>query len=136
MHGSVSLALLQLGDFEGALAEAELEPEPWFRFHCLALANYALGRQTEFERAFDESKSLNGEWTPVFVAAVYAYTGDADAAFEWLERVNPNVYGRGVATDASYANVLDDPRWAAWVGRMDPSMEELAAISFEVRPPR
>ena len=137
-HGTVSLALLEMGDFEGALAEAELEPEPWLRLQGLTLANYALGRQIEFERAFQELQDmLREEGVEEVVAVAYAYMGDVDAAFEWLQGVSPDVGpsgGFGGRFDPLYANLHDDPRWAVWLEK-GPD-EELAAISFEPRLPR
>jgi adenylate cyclase len=132
MHAAVSLSLLQMGDFEGALAEAELESDPGLRLHCLALANYALGRQTDFERAFEESKSFHGDF-PQMVAAVYAYMGDIDTAFEWLQDVSPNVTAYGGRFDPIYAALHDDPRWATWLAKEE---DNSAAISFDVRLPR
>jgi len=88
----------------------------------------------EFESAVQELLDLGDENDPLMVAQVYAYSGDVDAAFEWLDR------GEGPDIDSYFnpllRNLHDDPRWAAWIAQMDPSMEERAAIRFEVRLPR
>ena len=57
---------------------------------------------------------------------------DVDATFEWLERSTPEA---SYNSDPAFAILHDDPRWAAWMDRADPSVEDLAAISFEVRLP-
>ena len=64
---------------------------------------------------------------------VYAYTGDKDAAFEILDGGPPDLE---IYFDPYLANLHSDPRWAVWIEQMEPSLEELAAIPFEVRLPR
>ena len=129
-NGLLSVALLKLGEFEEALAAAESEPIPPLRLVGVALASYALGREAEFESAFRELQEGWGEEDPGSVAEVYAFTGDVDAAFELLEGVTPDI---STISDPFFSNLHDDPRWTAWLERMDPSVEQLAAIPFEVR---
>ena len=78
-------ALLQMGELDEALAIAESVTDPPTRLLLVAMANYGLGRQAEFERAFQELQEVAGEAGPAVVAMLYAYTGDVDATFEWLE---------------------------------------------------
>ena len=98
-----------------------------------AIVNYALGRQPEFERAFQELREGWGAAFPSFVAFVYAYTGVVDAAFEWLDRVTPE---GPMALQFTYwplfSELHDDPRWRAYRERMGQSEDELAAdfLSF------
>ena len=132
-NGLLSVALLKLCEFEEALAVAESEAIPPFRLVGLALANYALGREAEFESAFRELQEEWGEADPGSVAGVYAYTGEADAAFALLEGVTPEIM---TISDPFIAMLSDDPRWPAFVQRMDLSPEQLAAIPFQVRLPR
>ena len=132
-HGTISWTLLELGNLEEALDEAELEPDPVSRLQSVAFALYALGRQEEFERAFRQLREEYGESDPLWVVETYAHIGDTDAAFEWLDRLTPVVL---VVLQPDLRTLHDDPRWNAWVERMEPSLEELVAIPFEVRPPR
>jgi adenylate cyclase len=134
-HFETAMALLHLGEFEEALAEAELMPDDPFGPNFIrALASHSLGRQPEFESAFQEVRDLVGDEWPLAFARVYAYTGDIDAAFEWLDREpEPD---RSIYFDPLLVNLHDDPRWAAWFEQMDPSIEELRAIPFDVRVPR
>ena len=136
-YGGLGLALLEMGELEEALAAAESATSPLVRLGLSLLANYALGREPEFDRAFQELREEWGEVLPQYVALAYAYTGDVAAAFEWLDRVTPE---QPRATWFSFVplfdNLRDDPRWAAYRERMGQSEERLAAISFEVRLPR
>ena len=129
-------ALLEMGEFEEALAAVESDPDPDYRLFVLAIASYALGQQPEFESAFQEIREGFGEAFPDAVAAVYAYAGDVDAAFEWLARLASESAYPLVSFDPLFANLHDDPRWTAFVERMGQSEDQLAAISFEVRLPR
>ena len=74
-----------------------------------------------------------GEVDPGAIMPVYLYMEDVDATFEWLERMPPDAWYNSIP---DLAILHDDPRWAAWMDRADPSLEDLAAISFEVRLPR
>jgi len=133
-HGFLADALLWgPGEYEAALAEAELIPDPVGRLQVEALANYSLGRLPEHEAALRELREEWGEAAPMALVEVYAFLKDVDGAFEWLERSPP------IAAFGSYFVLdflRDDPRWTAWIERADPSLEELAAIEFEVRLPR
>ncbi len=74
---------------------------------------------------------------PGIVATVYAFTGDVDTAFEWLDRVaSPDQLVPLTSFWPPFANLHDDPRWPVFRERMGQSEEQLAAISFEVRLPR
>jgi len=136
----LSLALLEMGEFEEALAigeSIESITSPFSRLLTSALAYYALGRQSEFERAFQELREVAGEAAPAYLAMLYAYTGEVDTAFEWLDRVTHEQQGAGLYTFFPlFTNLHDDPRWLAFQEGMGKSEEQLAAVSFEVRPPR
>ena len=129
-------ALLEMGEFEEALARAELELNPIFRNSLLAMANYALGRQAEFESAFQKLREEWGESLPMYVAMLYAYTGDEDSVFEWLDRVTPEQpLVTWLTFWPAFASLHGDPRWTAYRERMGQSEEQVAAIAFEVRLP-
>ena len=78
-----------------------------------------------------------GEMFPQWVAIAYAYSGDADAAFEWLDRVGV-VAARSplpLAFVPPLPDLYDDPRWTAFLERTGQSENQLAFISFEARLP-
>ena len=51
-----------------------------------ALAYYALGRRKESDQSMADLKLKFSKDGPHQVAQVYAFRGDADQAFEWLDR--------------------------------------------------
>jgi TolB-like protein/cytochrome c-type biogenesis protein CcmH/NrfG len=135
----IGSALLVDGDAEAALEAFALEEgDEEYRVKGMALAYHDLGRMAEFESAFRELRDTWGERWPSEVAHVYAWIGDADAAFEWLDRgVLQNEDGLG----SQYLRPLlapldDDPRWTAFLERTGTSDAQLAAIEFEVTLPQ
>jgi hypothetical protein len=72
------------------------------------------------------------------VAHVYAWMGDADAAFQWLGRA---VAQKEVGLDQQFLHhffhpLHTDPRWAAFLESVGSSPAQLDAIEFEVTLPR
>jgi tetratricopeptide (TPR) repeat protein len=96
-----------------ALGEAEKEKQPDWRMFGLALTYYALGRKRESDAALAELSKVPD--APYQMAEVYAYRGETDKAFEWLERTYTN-HDAGLAemkADPLLKNVEHDPRYAA-----------------------
>ncbi|MEJ2522379.1 MAG: hypothetical protein P8080_05795 [Gammaproteobacteria bacterium] len=71
-----------------------------------------------------------------FIAEIYAWTGDNDAAFDWLERAlekeGPN---RFLHISPLYRNLHDDPRWLPLLERIGQAPAQLAAVRFDVSVP-
>ena len=71
------------------------------------------------------------------VAFVMAFRGEADRAFEWLEKaVQYNDTGLSQMANAPmFANIHSDPRWLPFLEKHGKSPKQLEAIEFEVRLP-
>ena len=91
------------------------------------MALHDLGRQAEFEAAFAELREQWARENPVEIAQVYAWTGEADAAFEWLEKSTPpNKIGAiYYLRDPAFAKLHTDPRWHALLERLGLAPEQL-----------
>ena len=66
-----------------------------------------------------------------------AYRGEANKAFEWLDRAI-KYHDPGLAeidTQPEFTNLHDDPRWEAVLARIGRTPEKLAAIEFEAALP-
>jgi TolB-like protein/Flp pilus assembly protein TadD len=134
----IGSALLLKGEPEAALAAMQQESDEPFRLTGLALAYYALGQAAESDAALSELiDKYEQEW-PYDVASALAFRGEADRAFEWLDKaVRYNALGLwNIAIDILFANLHDDPRWLPFLESIGMSPEQLAAIEFEVQLPQ
>jgi hypothetical protein len=50
---------------------------------------------------------------------IYAFRGEIDKAFEWMDRAydNDETGGEAMHYDPLYANLHDDPRWEAFLDK-------------------
>lgn len=105
---------------EEALAEEEKEKNGALRLCGLALAYHALKRTKESELSLGELKAKFSKDAPYQIAQVYAFRGDADRAFEWLERAY-NDRDTGLVQlkgDPLLKRLERDPRHAALMRKM------------------
>jgi TolB-like protein len=130
-------ALLGKGDASGALAEIQLEATEPFKMMGLPMAYHALGRKAESDAALDALIAKYGKDAPYDVAYIYAFRGEADRAFEWLDKA-------AAAHDTSlililvenlFANVHSDPRWLSFLRKLGKAPEQLEKIPFKVTLP-
>jgi TolB-like protein/cytochrome c-type biogenesis protein CcmH/NrfG len=131
-------ARLLQGDAEGALAAAERAPLTGYGLIGRALAYHALGQPAESDAALAEQIERYAPVAAYNIAYIYAYRGEADLAFEWLDKaVGYRDPGLGHITfNPMFDNLRDDPRWQRFLERNGKSPEQLAAIPFEVDLPR
>jgi serine/threonine-protein kinase len=76
---------IERGDGEAALREAELEPNERYQHFELALAHYARGDRPAADAALAELTTKDRNVMAYQVAEVYAWRGETDKAFEWLQ---------------------------------------------------
>jgi TolB-like protein/Tfp pilus assembly protein PilF len=138
VHNKIGTVLLFKSEPGAALAELALEEgDEGFGAKVQALALYALGREQEYEARREELIEHWGAESPSAVAQVYAYVGDADAAFQWLDRAIEQDEA-GLIEQARFpffSPLHADPRWARFLERVGSSPEQLQAIGFEVTLP-
>ena len=120
----------------------ELALEQFENFHSYeslsvqgrAMALYDLGRHEEYDLAMQELIERWGADYPSFVAEALAYTGQIDAAFEWLEKsvaqreIDLQTYYR----EPVYDKLRDDPRWDRIMRKIGRTQEQLEVIDFAV----
>ena len=116
----LSLTLLAQSRGEQARTEAMREPDVAFRLWALAIVHHAAGRRAESDEALRELTAKHTADAAYQVAKVHAARGEADAAFEWLERA----YAQGddgladMKTSPDLRPLHGDPRWSAFLRRM------------------
>jgi TolB-like protein/Tfp pilus assembly protein PilF len=136
VHYGIGTAMLMKGEAQEALEEyAQEEGDEEYRVKGTALALHALGRQQEYEVALAELIERWGEQWLTEVAHVYAWTGNADAAFTWLEKEFEEEGGFDPESMFFYTPLHEDPRWAAFLERAGSSPAQLDAIEFKVTLP-
>jgi TolB-like protein len=79
------LVAIMRNDGETALREAQLEPNDAYRRFELALAHYARRDHRAADAALAELVAKDRNVLAYQIAEVYAWRGEADKAFEWLQ---------------------------------------------------
>jgi serine/threonine-protein kinase len=110
---------LKEGKIESARAHFRATDEP-FRLTGTAMLEHTLGHAPESEQALDALKTKYTAGSAFQIAAVYAWRGEKDYAFEWLDRAYDQ-HDAGMPRlryDPTLASLHDDPRFAALVKKM------------------
>jgi len=108
---------IQRGNGAAALREAQLEPNEGYRRFELALAHYARGDRSAADAALAELIAKDRNFLAYQIAEVYAWRGEKDKAFEWLQiSLNDHDTGtlsllidplmRGLSEDVRYDGLL------------------------------
>jgi len=119
-HMAIGWALLLEGKAEAALREMQQEKEEIWRLSALPLAYHALGRRSESDAALAALTSKYGGEMAYQIAQVHAFRGEADLAFEWLERAYDQRDGGvwQIKSDRMFRTLIDDPRYKAFLKKM------------------
>jgi tetratricopeptide (TPR) repeat protein len=116
-HAQLADLLLARGEYQAALTAAQSEPNDPLRFVALALAYHALGRHRDSDAAMTQMKQRYSNLYPMRIADVYAFRGQVDQAFEWLNKalalqdwdlasIKIDWYFKGLHGDRRYAALL------------------------------
>lgn len=103
-----------------ALAAAERSTSAIFRPHCRAMALHDAGRQEEAQRTLAELIAKFAHSGAYQIAESYAWFGDRERAFDWLERsYRQHDSGMGyIKADVLLRNLHGDPRFAAMLRKL------------------
>ena len=133
-HYRIGEALLLKGKSASALIEMQLEPEEVWRLIGLSLAYYALGQKAESNEAVEKLIEFYGDTAAYNIAYIYAFRGEGDQAFEWLDKAEAQ-HDSGlsqITVETLFKNIHEDPRWMLFLERIGRSPKQLAAIEFKV----
>ena len=111
----LSLCLLAQGRSEEALAEAAREPDEAWRLWASAIVHHVMGHGPESDEATRELTEKHADSMAVQIGEVQAVRGEADAAFEWLEKAY-SLRDGGLAemkNSRQFRTLHNDPRWTA-----------------------
>ncbi len=115
----IYLGYIYLGQSRPEEAFREMERERSWYEYALALGHTALGRWDEAQAPL--KVLIEGHYgAAIQIAGIYAIHGDADQAFDWLERAYarrdaglPQIKGNPLL-----ANLEDDPRYAVFLDKL------------------
>jgi TolB-like protein/DNA-binding winged helix-turn-helix (wHTH) protein/Tfp pilus assembly protein PilF len=119
-HFTVGLTFIVEGKPKQALPEIENEPNEWGKLTVQAMAYHALGREQDSNAALAELIAKYGTDSAFQIAEVYAFRGETDKSFEWLEHgYQQRDTGLTILkTDPLLKNLHHDPRYAALLKKM------------------
>jgi len=126
-HAGLGLAYLLENKFEEAATAAQADAGDWCRLLIVSCARWGQKRVAESDAALAELTKNDSETAAYQIAEVYAYRGDKDKAFEWLERARrQRDPGLGnLRRDPLLENLHNDPRWNAFLHTMGLADDQL-----------
>ena len=127
-----AMIMLYKGDATAALEKLILAEPSAAQAAGVAMAMHTLALQEESRNQVAILREKWGASHPIQVARAYAWLGENDQAFEWLNRPMPNlpVLSEVAFLDPVIRKLAGDPRWDAFLARYNNSPEELARIDF------
>jgi TolB-like protein/Tfp pilus assembly protein PilF len=137
-HAQLGMVLLQKGDAPAALAEIEQEKNEAWRMIALPMAYCALGRAADAEAARDALiAKYEKDWS-YNIAYVYAFCGQSDKAFEWLDKAvaYQDAGLNEIVSQTLFNKIHSDPRWLPFLRKLGKAPEQLAQIKFKVTLPQ
>jgi tetratricopeptide (TPR) repeat protein len=120
VHNLLTIIALLRNQPDVAMREAKLEPPGLFHDTAVSLAHQASGNQAEADAALQLLLEKHSEKAPLSIAIAYAYRGEADKVFEWLERAYAQREPRLVVAlgQAMLKPYRSDPRFVALCERI------------------
>jgi TolB-like protein/Flp pilus assembly protein TadD len=137
-HYELGVTLLLKGDAHAALAEIEQETTEAGRLLGRSMAYHTLGRKAESDQALAAFIEKYGKNAAYSVASDYAFRGEADETFIWLDKAL-QYRDSGLAeivAENIFTNIRSDPRWLPFLRKIGKAPEQLAKIEFNVTLPK
>ena len=119
-HYWLGLVCLRQGHLDESLELFQREPHDTFRLLGLSQVLQARGQSAESEAALKELIDKDAAGAAYQIALGYAYRGETDLAFEWLERAyvqrDPGISMMRISE--SLHKLHSDPRWQPFLEKM------------------
>jgi TolB-like protein/DNA-binding winged helix-turn-helix (wHTH) protein len=118
---TLGLVLLARQQPEAALAEMRQEPFDSARLIGTAMAYFALGDKVNSDAALAQLLKRYAASIPAGVAAVYAFRGESDEAFKWLDRAyeQKDAVLYRLKFSPEFDRVHSDPRYQVFLKKMN-----------------
>jgi len=120
LHLTRGQILLAEGRQQEAVAEMQEENGDWEKLTGEALAYFAAGRRQESDEALRKLVANHQNESAFQIAQVYAYRGEVDKAFAWLDRAyeQRDPGAPELPADPLMKGLRQDPRYAKLLNRM------------------
>ena len=120
VHYRLGRVRLAQGDAPAALAEMEQETSIYYRPIGMAIVQHALGDTAASDAALQELIKCCAAEAGFQVAEIYAFRGEIDKAFDWLENAydNRDTGMNGMLVNPLFVNLHNDPRWEPLLDKM------------------
>jgi predicted Zn-dependent protease len=91
-----------------------------FRLYGIAMAEHSLGDARKSQQALDELIAQHAADAAFQIATVYAWRGETDAAFTWLERAYTERDGGliEIKTEPLLNSLREDPRYRQFLSKL------------------
>jgi TolB-like protein/Tfp pilus assembly protein PilF len=119
-HYRLGRVLLAQGDAPAALVAIEKETSDFFRLTGTAIVQHALDDAGASDAALQELIECCALGGAFQIAEVYAFRGEIDLAYEWLEQAydSRDTGMPGMQLNPLFTNLHDDPRWEPLLDKM------------------
>jgi serine/threonine protein kinase/tetratricopeptide (TPR) repeat protein len=120
LHCLLAFTLDAQGRRAEAEAEAARETAEWARLFGQAIVHFTGGRPQASKRALEELIRIGADSAAYQIAMAHAVRGEADAAFEWLERAYSQ-HDSGLAFIRGHwllEPLYADPRWQPFLDKL------------------
>jgi len=124
------------GRYDEALREVETWADGVERDHSLALIYYGLGISAQSDEHLDKLIAAVGRTEPTRVAEVYAFRGETEIAFQWLQVSTPLCIPRMQYASPFMKSLQADARWAQVTARVHTQVSLTSHPESETRIPR
>ena len=81
------------------------------RYMHLAVAYHAMGRQADAKSMAEKLDALDDQYEALWFASMYAFQGELDEAFAWLEIASADFPREYIENEPSLRALMNDPRW-------------------------
>lgn len=134
-HYLLAKVYLSLGKPELALEEMWQEKDKTSKLLGFALSFYAQGRRKEADEAMNKFLMEYQNEKPYLVAELYAFRGEKDTAFEWLEKafLQKDSWLTWLKADPLLENLWTDPRYKTLLMKMNLPVENLIPLQYQHR---
>jgi TolB-like protein/Flp pilus assembly protein TadD len=120
LNDLVTLQMLE-GNLADAAGTVHKIQSSIFLLTSLAMLEHAQGHAKESQQALDQAIATSGQFAAYQIAEAYAWQGDRDKAFEWLERAYRQQDGglSAIKYDPLLDNLRSDPRYHALLRKLN-----------------